>query len=103
MSQGSILDGIGSSQVSDEEIAIQAMFPTSDPYKRLQMITDLAPRSVGLISVLGVIRRRFNSTVLRMYQEELSLNKIAQDRKGRIELSEVLVSSRDRSSTAQLP
>jgi hypothetical protein len=101
--QGSILDGIGASQVTEEEVAIKAMFPTSDPYKMLQMITDLSPKSVGLVSVLGVIRRRFNSTVLRMYQEELSLNKIAQDRKGRIELSEVIVSSRERTSVSQLP
>jgi hypothetical protein len=103
MTPGSLLDGISSGQDSDSETAIKAMFPTSDPYKMLQMITEHSPRSVGLVSVLGVMRRRFNSTVLRMYQEELNLNKIAQDRKGRIELSEVIVGTQRKASESYLP
>ena len=99
----SLLEGIGTGLDSDETIAIQALFPTKDPFKKLCMISDLSPRSVGLISVLGVIRRRFNSTVLLMYEEELRMNKIAQDRKGRIELSEVLVGARRAGERDQLP
>ena len=99
----SLLEGIGTGLDSDETIAIQALFPTKVPFQKLQMISDLSPRSVGLISVLGVIRRRFNSTVLLMYEEELRMNKIAQDRKGRIELSEVLVGARRAGERDQLP
>ena len=103
MPGNSIFEGIGSGMESDETVAIQALFPTKDAFKKLCMISDLTPRSVGLISVLGVIRRRFNSTVLLMYEEELRMNKIAQDRKGRIELSEVLVGARRASERDQLP
>ena len=99
----SLLEGIGTGLDSDETIAIQALFPTKDSFKKLMMISDLSPRSVGLISVLGVIRRRFNSTILLMYEEELRMNKIAQDRKGRIELSEVLVGARRAGERDQLP
>ena len=99
----SLLEGIGTGLESDETIAIQALFPTKDSFKKLMMISDLSPRSVGLISVLGVIRRRFNSTILLMYEEELRMNKIAQDRKGRIELSEVLVGARRAGERDQLP
>ena len=99
----SLLEGIGTGMESDESIAIAALFPTKDSFKKLMMISDLSPRSVGLISVLGVIRRRFNSTILLMYEEELRMNKIAQDRKGRIELSEVLVGARRAGERDQLP
>ena len=99
----SLLEGIGTGIESDETVAIQALFPTRDKFRMLCMISDLSPRSVGLVSVLGVIRRRFNSTVLLMYEEELRMNKIAQDRKGRIELSEVLVGARRAGERDQLP
>ena len=99
----SLLEGIGTGLESDETQAIQALFPTKDKFRMLQMISDLSPRSVGLISVLGVIRRRFNSQVLLMYEEELRMNKIAQDRKGRIELSEVIVGARRAGERDQLP
>lgn len=99
----SLLEGIGTGMESDETQAIQALFPTKDKFKMLQMISDLSPRSVGLVSVLGVIRRRFNSTILLMYEEELRMNKIAQDRKGRIELSEVIVGARRAGDRDQLP
>jgi hypothetical protein len=98
-----LLEGIGTGMESDETQAIQALFPTKDKFRMLQMISDLSPRSVGLISVLGVIRRRFNSQVLLMYEEELRMNKIAQDRKGRIELSEVIVGARRAGERDQLP
>lgn len=89
-----ILSGIASSIPTEEQLAIEALFPTRDAYKRLQMITEYQPRAITPLAVLGVIRRRFGSSVLKMFQEEYNLNQIARERKGRIELSEVLVGIR---------
>lgn len=79
---------------SEEEIVIGALFPTRDKYKMLQMITEQQPRAVIPWSVLGVFRRMYGSKVLRVLQEEHNLNKIAQERKGRLELSEVIARAR---------
>jgi len=90
MPGGSFFDRARQGFVSDEEMAIQALFPTKDRFKMLQMITEVAPRAEMPWSVLGVFRVKFKSKVLRIFQEEHNLNKIAQDRKGRLELSEIV-------------
>jgi len=79
---------------SEEEVAIQALFPTTNKFKMLQMITELQPNAVTSFSVLGVFRRRFKSNTLTVFQEEYGLNKIAQERKGRLELSEVVAAGK---------
>lgn len=79
---------------SDEEIAIQALFPTKDPYKMLQMITEQQPRAIMPWNVLGVFRRMYKSKILAIFQEEHGLNKISQERKGRLELSEIVARAR---------
>ena len=81
---------------SEEEVAIEALFPTNDRFQMLQMITEVAVRAEMPWTVLGVFRRRFKSQVLRVLQEEHNLNKIAQERKGRLELSEIVSSPRRR-------
>lgn len=81
--------GMGLSQVSEEEIAIKAMFPANNKFQMLQMVTELQGRSVVSFSVLGVIRRRFKSQVLQFFEEEYRVNEIALDRKGRLEQSEI--------------
>lgn len=85
-----IFDSLRAGVKSEEELAIEAMFPTKDKFKMLQMITEQQPKAITPWSVLGVFRRRFKSVVLRQFQEEYNLNKIAQERKGRLELSEVV-------------
>ncbi len=90
----SIFDNMRVGIQSEEEVAIEAMFPTRDKFKMLQMISELQPGAVMPWSVLGVFRRIYKSKVLQMLQEEHNLNKIALDRKGRLELSEVVASRR---------
>ena len=79
---------------SEEEVAITALFPTKDHQKMLQMITHHQMRAMVPLSILGLFRRMYKSSTLKMFQEELGLNKIALDRLGRVELSEVVASRR---------
>ena len=76
--------------VSDEEMAIKSLFPYQDKFKMLQMITEVPPKAQMPLTVLGVFRRKFKSQILSILQEEHNLNKIAQERKGRLELSEIV-------------
>lgn len=92
--RGSFFEGLRAGVKSEEEIAIEALFPTKDKYKMLQMITEQQPKAIMPWNVLGVFRRKYNSKVLRMLQEEHNLNKVAQERKGRLELSEVVAARR---------
>jgi len=94
--KGSAFDSVRSGFQSEEQIAIEALFPTKDKFKMLQMITEQTVRANIPWSVLGVFRRKFKSEVLRMFQEEHNLNKVAQDRKGRLELSEIVASRRSK-------
>jgi hypothetical protein len=94
MPSGSILDQLRSGVQSEEEIALKFLFPARNKFEFLQMLTDQQPRAVTPFSVLGVFRRKYHSKVLTMFQEEMSINKIAQERKGRLEGSEVVVGIR---------
>jgi len=91
MPGGSIFEAMRTGIRSEEEIAIDALFPTRDRFKMLQMITEQQPGAIIPWSVLGVFRLKYKSKVLRAMQEEHGLNKISQERKGRLELSEVVV------------
>lgn len=89
-----IFEALRAGVQSEEEIAIEALFPTKDKFKMLQMITHHQMRAMVPLSILGMFRRMYKSPTLRMMQEELNLNKIALDRLGRVELSEVVASRR---------
>jgi len=89
-----LFDQMRSGVRSEEEIAIDALFPVRDKFKMLQMINEQQPRAIMPWSVLGLLRVLYGSKVLRIVQEEHNLNKIAQERKGRLELSEVVVGVR---------
>lgn len=91
---GGIFETLRAGVKSEEELAVEALFPTKDKFKMLQMITEQQPKAITPWSVLGVFRRRYKSQVLRMFQEEFNMNKISQERKGRLELSEVVAARR---------
>lgn len=92
--KGGIFERLREGVLTEEEIAVQALFPTKDKYKLLQMITDQQPKAIMPWNVLGVFRRKYKSEVLRMLQEEHNLNKIAQERLGRVELAEIFAARR---------
>jgi len=89
-----IFEGFRTGVKSEEEVAIEALFPAPGKLQMLQMITEVQPKAIISWSVLGVFRRLYGSKVLKMFQEEHGYNKVSQDRKGRLELSEVVAARR---------
>jgi len=87
----------------EDQVAIEAMFPMhKDRFKMLQAITEHTVRAQPSLAVLGLIRRMYTgkskiwgaAEVLSTFQEELNINKIAQERKGRLELAEIVASGK---------
>ena len=89
MAKASYFESIRTSIRSDEQMALEFLFPAKDKFKQLQMLNELKTREVMSWSVLGVFRRKYKSKFLRDLQEESALNKIAQERKGRLEGTEL--------------
>ena len=79
---------------SDEEMALNFLFPAKNKFEYLQMLTEQQPRAIIPWSVLGVFRNKYRSKILKEVQYEHNVNKIAQERKGRLEGSEVVVGIR---------
>ena len=85
-----IFEGLRVSTEAEYEAAIKALFPYKDPFRRLQMLNETSAREQMPLTVLGILRRRYKSIVLQMLQEEHGLNKVALERKGRLELAEIV-------------
>ncbi len=77
-----------------EESALAFIFPTKDKFKQLQMLTELRPKEVVPISVVGMFRRMYKSQVLKVFEEEIFLNRKSLDRKGVLEASEIISARR---------
>ena len=86
--------GMSSSFGSEEELAVKTLFPYGSKFQMLQMLTELNPNEVNPFSVLGVVRRRWNSEVLKMYEEEFRINRKSKDRKGILEMAEIFSAGR---------
>jgi len=82
---GGVFDNAKVGFKTEQELAIETLFPAKNRLQMLQMITETAPRAEMPWSVLGIFRRRFHSQVLSIFQEENNLNQIAKERKGRLE------------------
>jgi len=89
-----IFDNLRAVVQSEEEVAVDFMFPSKSQFRRLQMMTHHNMRAMVPLSVLGLFRRMYKSKVLEIFQEELATNKIALDRLGRVEGSEIVASGR---------
>jgi hypothetical protein len=89
-----IFDRLRGGVVSEEEVALKFLFPAKNKFEMLQMLADQQPRAIIPFSVLGVFRDKYKSKVLSKFQVEYNVNKIAQERKGRLEGSEVVVGVR---------
>jgi len=79
---------------SEDEVALEYMFPAKDQFKRLQMMTRHQYRAQIPLAVLGLFRRMYHSKVLSTFQEELNINKIALDGLGRVEGAEIIAARR---------
>jgi len=91
MAEGRIFEGLRMGSEAEYEGAIRALFPYGkDNFRMLQMLTETNSRSQMPLTILGVLRRKYKSDLLKTLQEEHNLNKVALDRKGRLELSEIV-------------
>ena len=66
----------------------------TENYRKLKMLHEVQPDQVFPMSVLGVVQRRFGSTVLKMTDEEFMCRVKSKDRKGITELVEWAMSMR---------
>ena len=90
----SLWDTLRSGAQSEEETALNFLFPAKNKYEYLQMLTETPPRAVTPFAVLDVFRKKYKSKTLTMFAESTNTIKIGQDRKGRLEGSEVVVGIR---------
>lgn len=94
MTQGrSLMDQITGSSVSEEMSAINVLFDTKN-YQRLKMISEIPPQLMYVLTILGLLQRRYNSKVLKLFDEEFLSRQKSRDRQGILELVEVLLGVR---------
>ena len=93
MAERSLMGDIMASSSSDEMSAIEVLFGTKN-YQRLKMISEIPPQLMYVLTVLGVLQRRYNSKVLKQFDEEFLSRQKSRDRQGILELVEVLLGVR---------
>lgn len=91
---GSLWDTIRGGIPSEEEAAFTLLFPGKNRFEHLQMLGETQPKAVTPFAVLDVFRKRYKSKVLTQFTESHNIIKIGQERKGRLEASEVAVGIR---------
>jgi len=89
----SLMDAIVSSSASEEMSAISVLFDTKN-YQRLKMISEIPPQLMYVLTILGVLQKRYNSKVLKQFDEEFLTRQKSRDRQGVLELVEVLLGVR---------
>lgn len=84
---------------SGDQAVVGALFPqgiTQKDARMLQMISEHNIRAQVPLGILGLFRRRYpQSKVLGVFQEEINRNRISLDRKGRLELENILTLPRE--------
>ena len=93
-SGGSLLDSLRRGASSEEEATLKFLFPARNRFEMLQMLTETQPRAVTPFAVLDVFRKKYKSKILTSFSESHNTIKIGQERKGRLEGSEVVVGIR---------
>lgn len=99
MAERSLIESITTSAESPELGAIEVLFGTKN-YQRLKMISEISPNNMYAMIVLGVLQRRYNSKVLKLFDEEFLSRQKSRDRQGILELVEVILGIRKREEEA---
>ncbi len=89
----SLMDQIMATSASEEISAINILFDTKN-YQRLKMISEIPPQLMYVLTILGVLQRRYKSKVLKLFDEEFLSRQKSRDRQGILELVEVLLGVR---------
>lgn len=89
----SLMESIVAQSAPEEMSALNLLLDTSN-YKRLKMISEIPPSLMYVLTILGVLQRRYNSKVLKLFDEEFLCRQKSRDRQGIIEVVEVLLGLR---------
>lgn len=89
----SLMDTIMASSTPEEIGAINILFDTKN-YPRLKMISEIPPQLMYVLTILGLLQRRYHSKVLKIWDEEFLTRQKSRDRQGVLELVEVLLGVR---------
>ncbi len=90
----SLWDTLRAGAQSEEEMALNFLFPAKNKFEFRQMLTENQPRAITPFAVLDVFRKKYNSKVLREFADSHNVLKVGQERKGRLEGSEIVVGVR---------
>ena len=93
MPEKGIMDTIMTAGLPEDISAISILFDTKN-YQRLKMISEIPPSLIYVSTILGVLQRRYKSDVLKLFDEEFLTRQKSRDRKGVVELVEVLLGMR---------
>lgn len=91
-----IADGVGISSTDPLKQAIDIMFPvknTQEDKDRLIMLTEIRTRERNPIMILRAFQKDYQSPFLGQIIREFCLTSRSLDRKGVLELSEILIAS----------
>ena len=89
----SVVGDILSQGVPEEISALNILFDTKN-YQRMKMISEIPPALIYVLTVLGTIQKRYHSTVLETFDKEFLARQKSRDRKGIVELIEVMLGLR---------
>lgn len=92
-SERGLMESIMAQSAPEEMSAINLLFDTKN-YKRLKMTSEIPPSLMYVLTILGVVQRRYNSKVLKLFDEEFLSRQKSRDRQGIIEMVEVLLGLR---------
>lgn len=79
---------------SEEQVALEFLFPAANRMQKLQMLGEITRKQQMPLTVLGVLRREYKSKLLTTMQEELIIQSLPLDRKSRLEASEIVAAVR---------
>lgn len=89
----SLMESIMAQTLPEEISAVNILFDHKN-YQRLKMISEIPPSLMYVLTILGVLQRRYKSKVLRLFDEEFLSRQKSRDRQGVIELVEILLGIR---------
>jgi hypothetical protein len=92
-----VLENILAQGSSEESSLINALFNYKDASK-LKMISEVIPELVFPLATMSTIAARYKSKILPRFSKELLMLLVSKDRKGRVELVEVMLNLRRQAS-----
>lgn len=90
---GTVMDDIMGQGESSELSALGLLYGTKD-FQRLKMISEVPPSLIYVLTVCGLLQKRYKSKVLKQFIEEFLSFQKSRDRQGITEYVEVLLGMR---------